>query len=145
MKITVVEDKALHEVEIAIRCPQVDGEVQRLLALLRAQEKRLAGTLDGQTFLVDAADVLYFESVDKRTFMYTQNAVLETPLRLYELEDRLSSNSFFRAGKSVIVNIAHISSLQPTFGNRLELAMESGEKLMVSRQYAPHLKEKLGL
>lgn len=42
---------------------------------------------DDQTFLLSPSSVLYIESVDKKTFIYCQKEVYETPLRLYELEE----------------------------------------------------------
>lgn len=116
-----------------------------MLAVLHSFDKSLIGTKDGQAFVIDAADVLYFDSVDKRTFLYTQSDVLETPLRLYELEEQLSGGSFFRASKSTIINISKISSLRPELSGKFEVTLSNAEKLYVSRQYVPELKNKLGL
>jgi DNA-binding LytR/AlgR family response regulator len=116
-----------------------------MLAYLRSFDKKLTGTRDGRTFVIDSADVLYFDTVDKRTFLYTQNDVLETPLRLYELEEQLAGGSFFRASKSVIINISKISSLRPELSGKIEVTLSNAEKLYVSRQYVPELKSKLGL
>lgn len=116
-----------------------------MLALIRSFDKKIIGARDGKTFVIDAADVLYFDTVDKRTFLYTQDDVLETPLRLYELEEQLSGGSFFRASKSMIINISKISSLRPELSGKIEVTLSSAEKLYVSRQYVPELKNKLGL
>lgn len=145
MKITIREDSTLPDDELVILCKEAGGEALDVLRALKSFKSRLTGVRGGETFLVDSADVLYFESVDKKTFLYTGQAVLETPLRLYEVEERLSGGSFFRASKSAVVNIRKISSLRPEFGGRLELTLENGERMLVSRQYAPTLKQKLGL
>lgn len=89
--------------------------------------------------------MLYIDTADKRTFLYTAEGVYETPLRLYELEDRLSAGDFFRASKSSIVNFNEIRSLRPDFGGRMQLTMSNGEQLIVSRQYVPYIRKKLGL
>ena len=68
----------------------------------------------------------------------------ETPLRLYELEERLESSDFFRASKSLIINFNQIQSLKPEFGGTMQVTMSNGERLTVSRQYAKSVKEKLG-
>ncbi len=99
MQIKLEDDSALKEVEVLIRCPRVDGEAQKLLALLRAMDgRKLTGERGGQTFLLEPASVLYIDTVDKRTFLYTECGEYETPLRLYELEERLAPEDFFRAG-----------------------------------------------
>ena len=76
---------------------------------------------------------------------YTAHDVYETPLKLYEIEECLADTGFFRISKSQIINILRITSLCPDFGGRIEVMMENGEKLIVSRQYSKSLKERLGL
>jgi DNA-binding LytR/AlgR family response regulator len=83
--------------------------------------------------------------VDRKTFIYGAKKVFETPLRLYELEERLPADDFFRAGKSCILNFSKIKALRPDFGGRLAVTLENGEKQSVSRQYVPTVKEKLGI
>lgn len=146
MQIKLEEDAALKEMEVLIRCPRADGEAQKLLALLRAMDgQKLTGERGGQTFLLEPASVLYIDTVDKRTFLYTEDGEYETPLRLYELEERLAPEDFFRAGKSLLVNFNAIESLRPDLGGRLRLTMRGGEAVYVSRQYAAGLKKRLGL
>lgn len=146
MKITIQEDASLPEVEVIVRCPCADGEVLRLLDGLRAAAgQKLLGLKDGKTFLLDAADALYFDVADRRTFLYTSGDVYESPLRLYELEELLAGRAFCRASKSAILNLQKIKSLAPDFGGRLEVVLENGERLNISRQYAAAIKKRLGI
>lgn len=145
MKISLQEDPTCTETQVSIRCSAANEEIMDLLATLRAFDRKITGEREGQTFLLDAADILYADSVDKRTFLYTSSGVYESPLRLYELEDRLSAGGFFRASKSLVVNFQQIRSLRPEFGGRMLLTMKNGEKCLVSRQYVPTLKARLGL
>lgn len=144
MRITIQENEQQDDIEIVIHCRRTDEQVSRLVATLSGMEKRLTGTKDGRTYVLDPAAVLYFESVDKKTFAYTESEVLEVAPRLYELEERLPRD-FFRASKSAIINITKIQSIFPNFGGRLEVTLISGEKLIVSRQYAADLKTRLEL
>ena len=68
-----------------------------------------------------------------------------SPLRLYELLERLECRDFLRAGKSSILNLRQVQSLRPEFGGRLRCTMANGEVLLVSRQYVPSVKERLGI
>lgn len=144
MKITIQENKQQDEIEIVIHCRKADEEIQSIVAALSSLDQKITGVREGRTYVLDPIDILYFESVDKKTFIYTQAEVLETPFRLYELEERLSRN-FFRASKSSIINIDKITSIFPDFGGRLEVTLITGERMMVSRQYAHDLKMKLEL
>jgi DNA-binding LytR/AlgR family response regulator len=83
--------------------------------------------------------------VDKHNFIYTENDIFETSLKLHEIEEVFSNTEFFRNSKSQIVNIAKIQSLCPDFGGRIDLTLKNGEKLIVSRQYSKLFKERVGI
>ena len=107
--------------------------------------QKLSCTRNYKTQLVDKRDVLYIESVDKQCFLYATDEIYETNMKLYELEEMLNAVGFFRSSKSQIINIAKIKSLYPDFGGKIEVEMENSEKVIVSRQYAKQLKERIGL
>jgi len=116
-----------------------------MAAVLQSLDENLPGMKDGHTHMVGRQDIFYFEVFDKRYFIYTEKDAYETHLKLYEIEDSLSDAGFFRSSKSQIISISKIASLCPDFGGRIEVVMKNGEKLVVSRQYAKKLKERLGL
>ena len=140
MHVQLIEDAGCPEIQIVIRCPKADGEVLRLMALLRAGDRKLTGEQDGQTFLLDPDQILYADTTDRRSFLYTESGVYETPLRLYELD-----GNFFRASKSSLINFDQIRSLRPDLGGRMRVTLSNGEVLVVSRQYAVTIKQRLGL
>jgi len=143
MKITLNQDPAFSETEIIVNCPLADEDILRLIAMLRVYQRKLVGVLDGEQHLLDVKDILYIDTTDKKTFLYTETAVYESALRLYELEDGLRELDFLRAGRSVIVNFRKIKSIRPELGGRMLVTMDNGEQVYVSRQYAGELKEKL--
>ncbi|MDR2546113.1 MAG: LytTR family transcriptional regulator DNA-binding domain-containing protein [Lachnospiraceae bacterium] len=143
MKIIVNEGQA--ELVITIDCPLYTPQISQMVAELRSFGQKLSGTKDGQTHLIERQDVFYVESVDKRCFIYTEADVYETSQKLYQFEECQGDLHFFRSSKSQVVNIMKISSLCPDFGGRIEIVMENGEKLVVSRQFARTLKERLGV
>lgn len=145
MKIVINEGMAVDETEIIINCHKCDSDIFKMLAILRSFDQKLTGTKDGSTFILDAVDVLYCDSVDKKTFIYTMDGVYESSLRLYELEERLSFGDFFRASKQNLINLSKIVSMRPEISGKIEVTLQSGELLFVSRQYVPTLKSKLGL
>ena len=135
MNIRICEDPACADIEVVVRCRQLDDTVLSLLARLRVYDAKLTGERDGATYVLAAADVLYADTADKKTFLYTADAVYET----------LAARDFVRAGKSVLLNFAHVAALRPDFGGRMRVTMSNGEVVVASRQYVPALKAKLGL
>lgn len=144
MKININIDKSYVETEITINSAAMSDELEKVIAILRTFDFKLTGTKDGLTHILDASQVLYIDTVDKKTFLYTKSAVYETNLRLYELEESLSTSDFFRAGKSSIINFSKIKSLKSDIDGRIIVTMENNEKLIVSRQYTTFIKNKLG-
>lgn len=145
MKIQIHENASQKETEVIIHCKEANEQIIKMAAMMRVYDRKLTGTREGETYILDAAKILYIDTVDKKTFFYTGKEVYETSLKLYELEERLAGCDFFRASKSTIVNFNQIRSLRPDFGGRMLLVMNNGEKLYVSRQYVSVIKEKLGL
>ena len=133
------------DIAILIKCPAITEEIRKVEALLSNSKQKLFCIQNQKKRLVDKQDVLYVESVDKRSFLYTADEVYESNLKLYELEELLDPSGFFRSAKSQIINIAKIKSLCPDFGGRIEVEMENGEKVIISRQYAGGFKERIGL
>ena len=145
MKVTVEERPGLDQPEVIVRCPRLDEKTARLIELLRLSDARLTGEKDGETCILDGAEVLYIDTVDRGTFLYTAGGVYETRLWLEELEGQLAGWDFVRVSKSVIVNFGQVKSLRPDFGGRLRLTMSNGEVVVANRQYVPDIKKKLGL
>ncbi|WP_346870379.1 LytTR family DNA-binding domain-containing protein [Clostridium sp. UBA5119] len=145
MKIIINEVEDIEDVEIVINCKTIDENVTRIISKLKALEEKITGNKDGRIFILDTNEIFYFESVDKKTFIYMDKEVFQTHLRLYELEERLKNTDFFRASKSTIINLRKVKNIVPMFGGRIEILLDNDEKLVVSRQYVPILKNKLDL
>lgn len=145
MKITIEEREAAQDIEVTIVCVRVDRRVLDIAARLRMLDRKVTGTADGCTRVLSAEDVLFIESVDKHTFIYTADTVLETGLRLYEMEELLADCDFLRITKGSIVNFRAITALKPDVNGRIIATLENGERVVISRQYAPDVKSKLGL
>lgn len=146
MKITILEKQPGEEDEIIVKCDYIDDNISRLLNQFKTGGKsKLNFYKDSKIVLLEQSDILYFESVDDNVFAYTKDDVFETKSKLYQLEEELPSNTFFRASKAVILNIDKIDSLSPAFGGRFEAVLENGYKVIISRNYVNTLKELLGL
>lgn len=145
MNVTIIEDPALDDIEVQVSCPRIDERTQRIVASLDAFDRTLAGMRDGALYRVPPSNVLYAETVDGTAFLYTADAVFETPLRLFEVEDKLAGTEFVRASRQMLVNFDHVRCIRPAPGARLRLSLDNGEAVIVSRQYAPAIKRKLGL
>ena len=145
MKITITEPGAGEEDEIIVRCRHMDQQLLKLIYAIKAGRERITALQDGDYFQVAPDEIYYFEAVDSKVFLYLEKEVYETKLKLYELEEIFRNTDFFRASKSCIVNLSKVKRLSPAFNGRFEALMRNGERVIISRQYVPVLKQKLGL
>lgn len=142
MKITIQTSETIAETEIAITCQSITPEIEKMISTLKVLDKQLVATRENETFFLSLSELLYMETVDKKTFVYTTKHVYETEMKLYELEEQFG---FFRAGKSCIINLKYVRSLKAEFDRRIRVTMDNGEQIIVSRQYADDLKKRLGV
>ncbi|MDE5984086.1 MAG: LytTR family transcriptional regulator DNA-binding domain-containing protein [Eubacterium sp.] len=148
MRINIIENSEVTETEITIECCKADDKILQLLNLIKKYEcsdRRIIGISNGETYCIDKKDILYFESVDRKTFCYTSDGIYEISMKLYEIEEQFENDDYIRISKSAIVNLNKIKSIRPDFGSKILATMENGEKIYISRQYVPVLKKKLGI
>lgn len=145
MKITITDPGEGEEDEIIVRCRHMDQQLLKLIYAVKAGREKITALQDGNYFQVAPEEIYYFEAVDNKVFLYLEKEVYETKMRLYELEDIFQGTDFFRASKSCIVNLSKVKRLSPAFNGRFEALMQNGERVIISRQYVPVLKQKLGL
>lgn len=145
MKISVREIDCHEEEEILIKCHEINEEIMELVRRLKLDRDRLTAYADDEVYRIALWDIFYFETVDSKSFLYCEDKVYETKLRLYEFEDLTRAGKFFRASKSTVLNTTKISHVKPSMSGRFEVYLKNGECVLVSRQYVPELKKQIGL
>ena len=145
MKIIIETPNPGEEEEVIIRCQELDDDLLRLINRLKSGKVRITGYQGSTLRQLLPKEIYYFESVDNKVFAYCEQEVFEVKEKLYEIEERFQQTDFQRISKSVIVNVSLIESIAPMLGSRLEATMQNREKVIISRQYVPELKKKLGI
>lgn len=145
MKITINIDEKIQETEIKISCNQLTCEVENLIATLRMLNQQMLVSKENENFLLDVNEISYIEAVDRKTFVYTEDDIYESKLKLYEMEEKLCQSGFIRISKSCLVRLKYIKSIKNDVERKLRLTMKNGEQIIVSRQYAEEIKKRLGV
>ncbi len=145
MKIEILVDQDVTDLEITVICKQLTPRIEKILASLRMINNQITGKKNGEIHLLDIARVIYIESVDRKCFIYTADNMYESELRLYELEQQLAEYGFFRVSKSFLIHLQNIQSLKTDINRKLRITMSNGEQIIASRQYADALKKRLGV
>ena len=127
----------------------MDERAETAPAAERPAIDRLTVEARGRVQLVDLADVVYCEKLDKRIIAYTVNdsfPVHGLP-SIDEMEERLGDKLFFRINRGTIVNLHRLREFSPWEGGRYCLVMddEPGTELTLSRGRVRDFKKQLGL
>lgn len=145
MKIIINIDENVPETEITISCNQLTDEIENIMATLRIMNQQMLVHKDEENHLLDVSCISYIEALERKTFVYTEDEVFESKLKLYEMEEKLCRSGFFRISKSCLVNLKYIKTIRNDVERRLRLTLKNGEQVMVSRQYAEEIKRRLGV
>ena len=143
MKLTIHQDLGIPETEIIINCAHMDTRLRHLVELIRQHSFFLIGYQEGKEFQLPLEQIYFIDSVDGKTFLYLEKEVYVCRDTLAVLEEKLLHTSFIRISKNCIININFLQSVRPLYNHRLEASLESGEALIVTRNYIEALKNKL--
>lgn len=144
MKLLIEQNEEYSETEIHIRCGIIDAELQHIIDEIQTLMFSLPVSKNGTVSKLSIEEIFYFESVDEKTFVYSQADVYSYDYRLYEIEEKIGKYGFARISKSVIANIRKIRQIKPQLNGRFEAVLDNGEHLIVNRHYVSGLKEKFG-
>ena len=145
MKVTIEKNELYSEPEIIVRCKEVDQTLQDIISYIGIADKNIVGDLNGETFFIPLNKILYFESVDKVVFIYTEEQVYRSSAKLYVLEEQLADTYFARISKTAILNLKKLTSVRAARNAKLEGTLTNKEKVLISRQYVPQIKKRLGV
>lgn len=144
MNVIVEEQEDLTEDQVVIYCREENQEIRKIKGFIKNINTKLCVSLDFKKVMITPDEIYYIESVDKKTFVYIKDKVLECSLKLYEIEDRFKEFSFFRANKSTIVNVMYIKDINILLNRNLLVTLESKEKITISRRNVKDFRKLIG-
>lgn len=139
MKITLQHiDKGKEEV--IIKYKQMTERIGSIMRYIEGKSEKLLAIKDGQDYRLNVHEIIYLESVEGNTHLYTENEIYQSSLTLAIMEVTYAEEGFFRCSKSMIINMYRIKRLKSMSGNRIDVTMDNGEHVVVSRHYAKELR-----
>lgn len=115
----------------------------------QAKKKEVVETIpiqgEDRIFLVHPKDIYLVSVEDKELSVHTENETYQTTGSLSKIEKRLPTDIFFKTHRSFILNTTKIQEIQPWFNHTLQVTLDNGLKVPVSRSYVKPFKETIGL
>jgi ABC-2 type transport system ATP-binding protein len=107
---------------------------------------KLPVKLEDKVVLLNPAEILYADAGEGRVFLVTLEGRLPASYTLAELEGKLSRSGFFRAHRSILVNLQHVKEVIPYTRNSFSIRLDDpeGTKIPLSKSAAAELKAFFG-
>ena len=140
MKLILKQQNDISETEVEIRYADLDATVQNLISRIEQSNQYIYGNDDGCQHRILINDIFYVESVDRKTFVYTESKVFCCEIKLYQILEKLKSADFVQVNKSCILNINILDNIQMLANRNMEGTLINGEKILISRTFIPNIK-----
>ena len=92
----IIEQIEQGDDELILRYQKLNQEVECIMNFMSFPEKKLVGFKEGTQIVVDVKQILYIESVDRKTFVYLEEDIVRVEYTLAQLEKILNSIRFFQ-------------------------------------------------
>lgn len=135
MKLIKTKERGLTENYLELHYDEINDETKEVISRLDITLSNVEGTYDEKHVSVPVTEVLYFDTVDRKTFAYTDKMCIEMRITLRNVLDNYSDAGLIRISKSAVVNVYKIDYLQGDINMRTTIFLKNGEKLVMNRGY----------
>ena len=140
MILKLEQNTAQKDIEIAISYPVKNKTVERIVSLIKSLDRQIECYSDDSIKRVNASDIYYIESIDKRTVVFCEKENYQSRKRLYQVFEELADNGFVQISKYCILNINKLEKITPLLNSHMEAVLSNGKCLYVTRKYLTELK-----
>ena len=143
MILKLEKSETQNDIEIIIKYPQENKTVKRLVTLFNSVDMQINCHSDDELVIVNASDVWYIESIDKKTIIFCEKGNYLVKDKLYQIYEKLKSVGFVRISKYCILNINKLEKVKTLENSHIEAILSNGSKLYITRKYLPDIKQAL--
>jgi DNA-binding LytR/AlgR family response regulator len=143
VKLRLHQRQELEETEIDIAYSRMTNRLSKMVGYIRQYTYMVEAFWNGKSFLIPLDEILYFDTTDRKTFLYTNKQVYECRKALIEVENELSNTTVIRISKETLLNTTALVNVRPYPNHRLMAELSNGENLIISRKYISILQNRL--
>ena len=145
VKVTFEQDPSLDCVEVRIRAPEKDPDVEALMDRIsgRSPDTILAADPDGSLQKIAIRDIISVSVTGKQAHIVTENSRYTLRQPLQSLESDLEEHGFIRISRYEIVNLDKVRKFDFTLAGTLRLELAGGMETWASRRNIPQIRRKL--
>ena len=105
-------------------------QLQSIFDEYKQTHKTYAYSNQNMSFRYKLIDILYFEIFSRQILLHTTERNVEYYGSLSDIYEELKGFNFIKPGKSYVVNLEHIKTIDKNF-----LIMSNGDKILIGRTY----------
>ena len=139
------EDPGLDQIEILIRAPKRDEQVEAILKQLSASPQKTLTVFDRleNKRILPAEEIVSASVHGKQVHIVTQNGRFYLKQTISYLESVLDPRQFVRISRYEIVNLSKVVSFDFTLAGTLRLELSGGMETWASRRCIPAIRKRL--
>lgn len=145
MKLIIKQSPDVTENQITIECSYISPQLERIIKEIRSMDCVVNGREGDNWYRIPLDEIVYFDSVDSKTFLYSKQKCYEVKESLGELEQRYRNMNFLRISKNTLIHLDKMKSTKVLPFSKMEVTMVSGEKLIVTRHYLENFRKSFGI
>lgn len=125
--------------------PSENDRIVEMLPRAPARVDHIVGRRQGRFVLLKPTEILYFSTDLGLVKAHTAKDIFHIEMTLHELEESLSGYKFFRAHRSILVNLGHVREIAPYFRSSYLLSMTdaANSQIQVSERQAKLLRQRI--
>ena len=146
LKVEIKLDENCLETKVIIITEKMTDEITALMQRLSEETPQGIVGFDGDVVqILEPTDIVRIYSAVGKVFVVTDKKEFVLRLRLYEVEERLSSKGFVRISNSEIINIKKAKKFDLSTVGTICVSLSNGDVSFVSRRYVTKIKKTLGI
>ncbi|MBD5131832.1 MAG: LytTR family transcriptional regulator [Clostridiales bacterium] len=146
MKVEIKLDENCSETKVIIITEKMTDEITALMQRLSEEAPQGIVGFDGDVVqILEPTDIVRIYAAVGKVFAVTEKKEFVLRLRLYEIEERLSSKGFVRISNSEIINIKKAKKFDLSTVGTICVSLSNGNVSFVSRRYVTKIKKTLGI
>ncbi|MCI9843252.1 LytR/AlgR family response regulator transcription factor [Flavobacterium pectinovorum] len=132
--------KPIREERFSKAIEKIRDTIQSKSAINKVEDRKIFIKDGEKRFFVQLDEIYLIESLENYSRLFFQGKKALQRRSLRQWEEILDENIFFRINRTEIVNIKYVREVNHTVGGGLEVRLETGELLQVSKRQAVKFK-----
>ena len=138
-----IQDTSVTDIEVTVRAPEYDGEVEELIRRIQGRADRLTLTAaDGAQQVIATGELISVSVHGKQLLFVTESERFLSRQSLQSIEDALDDR-FIRISRYELVNIEKVRKFDFTLSGTLRLELTGGMETWASRRCIPVIRKRL--